>query len=100
MVPLGLSLTNRKLNLVTLAEPFQMPTITEIISRLGNATYLSKLDLMKGFHQVPVDPESRKYTAFTCRHGKFQYCRMPFGLKNAPAIPTAHAGGTTKFGIP
>ncbi len=34
----------RKFHLVTLAEPFQMPTITEIISRLGNATYLSKLD--------------------------------------------------------
>ncbi len=75
----------RKLNSVTVPEPFQMPTVTEIVSRLGNAVYLSKLDLMKGFHQVPMEPGSRQYTAFSCRHGKFQYCRMPFGLRNAPA---------------
>ncbi len=29
---------------------------------------------------------SSDYTTFVCPFGKFKYCRMPFGLKNAPAI--------------
>ncbi len=75
----------RRLNTVTVAEPFLMPTIDSIIARVGNSTYLSKLDLLKGFHQVPMEEESKQYTAFSCAHGKFQYKVMPFGLKNAPA---------------
>ncbi len=44
----------RKLNQVTVPEPFHMPTVDEIISRLGNALFLSKLYLLKGFDQVPI----------------------------------------------
>ena len=77
--------TIRRLNTVTVAEPFLMPTIDSIIARVGNSTYLSKLDLLKGFHQVPMEEESKQYTAFSCAHGKFQYKVMPLGLKNAPA---------------
>ncbi len=44
----------RKLNKVTTPEPFTMPSIDFIISQLGEAKFLSKLDLLKGFHQVPL----------------------------------------------
>ncbi len=30
--------------------------------------------------------ESRELTSFVCPKGKYIYLRMPFGLKNAPAI--------------
>ncbi len=62
-----------------------MPSIEDILSQLGNAIFLSKLDLLKGFHQVPMSPESKEYTAFSCPQGKFQYRVMPFGLTNAPS---------------
>ncbi len=75
----------RKINDITIPEPFDMPTVDSIVSRLGSAKFLSKLDLLKGFHQVPLDDNSKKYTAFSCKYGKFQYKRMPFGLRNAPA---------------
>ena len=32
-----------------------------------------------------MDSESKKYTAFSTPDGHFEYQRMPFGLKNAPA---------------
>ena len=32
-----------------------------------------------------MNPNSKKYTAFSKTDGHFQYNRMPFGLKNAPA---------------
>ncbi len=62
-----------------------MPTIQAIIAKLGSATVLSKLDLVNGFHQVPMDNKSREYIAFSCAYSKFQYKLMPFGLRNAPA---------------
>ncbi len=39
----------RRLNTVTVAEPFLTPTIDSTIARVGNSTYLSKLDILKGF---------------------------------------------------
>ncbi len=75
----------RKLNEKSVAEPFYMPICEEVIARLGPAKFLTKLDLAKGFHQIPMAPESRHLTAFSCKFGKYEYLRMPFGLKNAPA---------------
>ncbi len=74
----------KKLNAITVREPFTMPSVEDIISKLGSATVLSKIDLQKGFHQVPMEHTSKQYTAFHCLQGKFQYKVMPFGLTNAP----------------
>ena len=62
-----------------------MPTVEEIIDQIGQSTVISKLNLAKGFHQVPMAPEDKKKTAFICHVGKFQYQLMPFGVRNAPA---------------
>jgi hypothetical protein len=44
------------------------------------------MDITKGFWNVPISPESRKYTAFTLRNiGLFEYLVMPMGLNNSPA---------------
>ena len=76
----------RKLNEVTDADPYYMATLEEILERVGGSQVMSKLDLAKGFYQVEVEPTSREKTAFICPFGKFEFTRMPFGLKNAPAI--------------
>ncbi len=52
-----------KLNAVTVPDPFQMPTVDYIVSSIGDGQFLSKFNLLKGFHQVPIAPESRPYTA-------------------------------------
>ena len=39
----------RKVNHITKPDPYLMPRIDEVIYRLGEAHYLSKLDLNKGF---------------------------------------------------
>ncbi len=76
----------RKVNGVTVREPYYIPGFDEMIERVGVGRVLSKLDLEKGFHQVVVRKEDREKTAFVCPFGKFQFRRMPFGLTNAPSV--------------
>ena len=75
----------RKLNEVTTSDPYYMSTMDEILERVGGSQVVSKLDLAKGFYQVEVEPQSQEKTAFVSPYGKFEFTRMPFGLKNAPA---------------
>ena len=58
------------------------PKVDDLLDQVGDCDYLSKLDLTKGFYQIPLRPEDKEKTAFC---GKFRFTRMPFGLKNAPA---------------
>ena len=76
----------RRLNSVTVGDPYYMCTLDEILERVGNSRAISKLDLAKGFYQIEVDSESVDKTAFIMPFGKYAFRRMPFGLKNAPAI--------------
>ncbi len=73
----------RKLNEVTKSDPYYMPTLDDILERAGSCNVLSKLDLAKGYYQVRVAAGSREKTAFISPFGKYEFSRMPFGLKNA-----------------
>jgi hypothetical protein len=75
----------RKLNELTDQDAYPLPTIDDILSQLGDAKFFSALDLSSGFHQISMDSDLKKYTAFSTPQGHFHYYRMPFGLKNAPA---------------
>ena len=75
----------RKLNKVTIPDRFPMPNINDAVYGLHGIKYLTSLDLVRGYYQVPVDKESRELTAFSTCRGHWQFKRMPFGLCNAPA---------------
>lgn len=74
-----------KLNAVTAFDPYPMPRVDELIERLGNASYLTTLDLCKGYWQVPLTDSSKDFTTFRVPSGLFRFRRMPFGLHGAPA---------------
>ncbi len=76
----------RKLNEVTIKEPYYIPGLEEMLERVGSGRVLSNVDLAKGFHQVEVVSNDREKTCFVCPFGKYQYRRMPFGLANAPSV--------------
>ena len=62
-----------------------MPRVDELIDRLGNAKFITTLDLTRGYWQVPMEEASRPMTAFTTPFGLYQFQMMPFGLSGAPA---------------
>lgn len=70
----------RQLNKKIIPDKFPLPRIDEILDQLGRAKYFTTLDLMSGFHQIPLSEESKKYTAFSTDTGHFEFNRLPFGL--------------------
>ena len=53
---------------------------------MGKAQFFTTLDLKSGFHQIELAERDREKTAFSVNNGKYEFCRLPFGLKNAPSI--------------
>lgn len=74
----------RKLNQITEDDPYLMNNPAEILSRVSGAKFISTIDLNSAYYQVPLEENSRKYTAFRCFCGKFEFLRGGFGLKNMP----------------
>lgn len=71
----------RKLNSVTIRDSYPLPIIADVLDKLRDARYLSTIDIKSAYWQVPLEKESRKYTAFVVpNRGLFQFTRMPFGL--------------------
>ena len=76
----------RKVNALTKVDSYPLPRVEDCIDRLGNAGYVSKYDLLKGYWQVPLTESSKEITAFVTPDGLYQCKVLPFGLKNAPSV--------------
>ena len=76
----------RAVNTLSDPDPYLMPLIEDILGMLASARFLSKIDLAKGFHQIPISPGDCPKTAFCTPWGKFEFVYMPFGLRNGPAV--------------
>ena len=77
----------RKLNSLTVKDSHPLPRICETLESLAGAAHYSTFDMNSGFWQVPMDEESKQYTAFTLGSmGQYECESMPFGLCNA--LPT------------
>ena len=75
----------RNINKKTVDDKFPLPNITDILDKLGKAQYFTTLDLANGFYQIQMNENDIPKTAFSTDTGHYEYLRMPFGLKNAPA---------------
>ena len=73
----------RRLNTVTVPDWYHLPNIADFTSRITGLTIFSKLDLQKGYYQVPMAEEDICKTAIITPFGMFEFLRLPFGLRNA-----------------
>ena len=75
----------RRLNSLTVKDSHPLPCICETLESLAGAAHYTTVDMNSGFWQVPMDEESKQYTAFTLGSmGLYECESLPFGLCNAP----------------
>ena len=73
----------RRLNDATIPDQYPVPHILDFLAHLENATIFSKIDLVKGYHQIPEAKEDIPKTAIIIPFWLYEFLRMSFGLKNA-----------------
>ena len=77
----------RKLNSLTVKDSHPLPCICETLESLTGTAHFSTFNMNSGFWQVPMDEESKQYSAFTLGSmGLYECESMPFGLCNT--LPT------------
>lgn len=75
----------RNLNSKTIDDRYPLQRADDLFDTLQGNCWFSGLDAVKGYHQLEIAVEDRWKTAFACHRGLFQFTRVPFGLKGAPA---------------
>ena len=75
-----------QLSEATLPYAHPVPLIGNMLENQSKHKTFTIVDLSKGFHQIPLQPESRAKTAMNVAGKRYQWRVMPMGIKNGPAI--------------
>lgn len=75
----------RAVNNLTKKDAYPLAQIEANLNKLSDTGIFSCLDSAGAFHTLTVEEEHRDYTAFNTPMGQYRFCRLPFGLTNAPA---------------
>ena len=74
----------RRVNAVTKGDAYPIPRLDDLIDRVASAKFITKLDLSKGYWQVPLTSKASQIAAFVTPWGLYEPLTTPFGLKLAP----------------
>lgn len=76
----------RRINKICFKDRFPVPNMEDLIDCLSGSSVFSVLDIKNAFLHVPIEEESKKFTAFVTKEGIFEFNYAPFGFCNSPAV--------------
>jgi hypothetical protein len=65
---------------------FPLPKISDLLRKLSGFKYATAIDLSMGYYHIPLDLEAQKLCTTILPWGKYQYKRLPMGVKTSPDI--------------
>jgi hypothetical protein len=68
---------------VTVPDAYPLPNMLDFGAKMAGCKIFSKIDLRKGYRQIPMHPADVPKTAIMTPFGLYEFLRMPFGLRNA-----------------
>ncbi len=71
------------LNLVTIPDSYPLPNMMDFATKMSGCRIFSKVDLRKGYHQIPMHARDIAKTTIITPFGLYEFLRMGFGLRNA-----------------
>ena len=69
----------------TKRDAYPIPLVQDLLDQASQWSWFSKVDLSAAYHQIPLEPSERQYTAFEANGRLYEFTHVPFGLTNAPA---------------
>ena len=76
----------RKLNEKLNRKPFPIPTLNELIHSLHDFTYVTLLDLRKGYYHFALSEAASRLCTTILPWGYYRYLRLPMGISPAADI--------------
>ena len=73
----------QSLNAQTVPDRYPIPHIQDFTQHLAGSKVFSKIDLVRAYYQIPVEPSDVHKAVVTTPFGLFNFTRTPFGLRNS-----------------
>ncbi len=68
---------------ITVPDTYPLPNMMDFSSRVAGCSIFTKIDLRKGYYQIPLHPANILKTSIIMPFGLFEFLRLTFGLRNA-----------------
>nr|GEV00322.1 putative reverse transcriptase domain-containing protein [Tanacetum cinerariifolium] len=78
----------KELNKLTVKNHYLLLRIDDLFDQLQGSSVYLKVDIRSSYHQLRVQEEDIRKTAFMTRYGHYEFQVMPFGLTNTSVVFT------------